>query len=1064
MALQKIATDCEQTAQAIKRRFRDIPGTYFRFNVEQGLQDMGMDELKRLPEIVAHARCYNQTVEIGSKLEKAAHAVAQAPADTLVLAAQLGGAIVPAPHNFQMKPCPPPSIYFTGRDAVLTQIKEYFTDGSSARHVFVLHGLGGSGKTQVALKFVEQHRDCFLDIFYVDASSVETISADLKRIAIFKKAGNTKGDALAWLAQQGEKWLVVFNNADNTSLDIKQYFPVCSHGDILITTRNRQLISLAGETKRGVKAECCISGMHQEDARELFLKVSDMNMDSGAEEYTAVLIREFGYLALAIIQAGAYIRVTQCSLKEYLEMFLKNKKVLEAYNKLPKCDDYPWTVYTTWYISYERLEPQVARFLRLLGYMHHEGITEGIFQNACESLSTYRPELSADEDKTVKQCVTEFLQSSFQCTEHNSFDKLAFLGFIRELRSYSLIDFNPTDRTYSFHPLLQDWVRRIDEANSSTTLSSTALLLALSVRYDYNPGFCPCSQKSLLPHIDAVLSGSNARPCTANSFAWVYQQNQLWEAAEPLLNVSLEASKQLLGKTHPTTLYNIENLAATISHQGRWQEAETLRSEATKTCEELLGADHAHTLWAMSNLALHYSRKKQFQKAKELQHRICDAKRRTAGITHLETLQAIGNLAVTYANSNQLKRAEWLQQSVLKYLQQLAGPQHPITLTSKQHLALTYAEEKKWSEFGALQADVVQERSAVLGKEHHDTRESIAMLDWFDKNVKVPNSPPIIVCLPPTPSQENKPLIIEANDDPIVSESESDGPSNCFSLDSCMLSQETLPTSDSASSKDSLLEQEFSEKSENSDDPWPAIFSDWYRSIERIPERWVREQLRRAVEDEAQAHRVDNVQKRGREELENSPLKRGGPNTSFSRGQSPSRMAYTSNTGASTTSPQLGHSSRSSIQKRINAWREWLNPDVSEANSIRCYYSNPPLVITLIDPFSPDSPTYGRAGNVGIGDTQAKSPSLPKLVRPRSSFTNRSRCNSAASSHASRATCGPREPTAETGPAKKPESGVSTNESQKKLPVRQSSQTVTVESDSDEDDWTTGRSSRKRPM
>ncbi|KAG8746921.1 hypothetical protein FRC10_003092 [Ceratobasidium sp. 414] len=754
MALQRIATDCEQTAQVIEKRFLDTPNIYFRFNVEQGLQDTGMAELGRLPEIAAHARHYNQIID--SKLKRAVHAVVSA--DALVPAAQLGicgtashtnpthtmhlgGAIVPALPNVQMKPCPPPSIYFTGQNTVLTQIKEYFVDGSSARHVFVLHGLGGSGKTQIALKFVEQYRDCFWDIFYADASSAETISADLKRIAISRKAGSAEGDALTWLAGQDEKWLVVFNNADNTSLDLKRYFPACSHGDILITTRNRQNISIAGETKPGAKAECYVSGMEPEDARELLLKVSDV--DSVTGEHAAILVKEFGYLALAIIQAGAYIRVTQCSLEEYLAMYRKNKTVLEEYNKLPKCDDYQWTVYTTWYTSYERLEPRFAQFLRLLGYMHHEGITEDIFQNACERLSAYRSELSTDEDKVLKQGVTEFLQSSFY-TEYNSFDKLAFLDFIRELRSYSLIDFNPFDRTYSFHSLLQDWVRRIDGANSSTALSSTTLLLALSVRYDCNPGLCPCSQKSLLPHIDAVLSNSNVMPCTANSFAWVYQQNQLWETAEPLLRVSLEASEHLLGKTHPTTLYNIENLATTVSHQGRWPEAEALRSEAAKACEQRLGTDHAHTLWAMSNLALHYSKQGQFQKTEDLQHRIIDAKRRTVGESHTETLQAIGNLAVTCANSDQLEKAEWMQQLILNCLKKLAGPQHPITLTSKQHLALTYARQKKWGKFKALQADIVHTRSTVLGKEHYDTGESVAILDWFNQNIRIPNSPPII--------------------------------------------------------------------------------------------------------------------------------------------------------------------------------------------------------------------------------------------------------------------------------------------------------------------------------
>ncbi|KAG9121121.1 hypothetical protein FRC07_003053, partial [Ceratobasidium sp. 392] len=965
LALEKIATNCEQTAQLVEKRFRGGPDIYFRFNVEQGLQDMGMAELKRLPEVAAHARHYNQLVEVKSKLNSAAHATVSA--DALVPVAQLGGVIAPALARVQIKPCPPPSIYFTGRSKVLAQIKEYFVGGSSILHVFVLHGLGGSGKTQVALKFVEEHRDCFCDVFYVDASSAETISTDLKRIAMVKQAGNTQDDALTWLAGQDKKWLIVFNNADNTSMDLKQYFPTCSAGNILITTRNRQMINLAGQAKPGVKAECHISGLEPDDAKELLFKVSDLDPNNSTENYVAILVKEFGYLALAIIQAGAYIRVTECTPQDYLEMYLENKKILEEYKKLvPKCDDYGWTVYTTWLISYNGLKPEVAQFLRLLGFMHHEGITENILRNACERLSAYELELSTDQDSPIKQTVTNFLRSSF-CKENNGFNKAAFLDFIRELRSYSLIEFNDSDQTYSFHPLLQDWVRRIDEVNCSTARSSTALLLALSVRYESDICF-PCSQGSLLPHIDTVLADLEVMPCTANSFAWVYQQNNLWEAAEPLLNVSLKASSDKLGKTHPTTLYNIENLATTLSRQERWSEAETLRSGAIETCKQALGTDHAYTLWAMSNLALHHSRRKQFQKAKELQLSIIDAKIRTAGLAHVDTLQAIGNLAMTYVDLDQLEMAERLQKLVSERLQHLAGPQHPITLTSKQHLAFTYAKRKKWGDFKAVQTELVQTRSVVLGKDHFATRESIAILDWFDQNITIPNTPPEIIIYSPTTSpQENGRLLQASQDCVIVSESDSDELSDdCSSLYSVLArSEETVATS-----VESLHNPEVSTNLKPSNDPWMAKVPDWYMTIERIPEQWVREQLRQAVAEELRKYESSATQNQSRGRgLEKSQQKHCGLDRSLSREKSPSRMSH--------VGPDLD--SWSNIQTHIDSWREWLNLDTSEANSIRTHKTNPPQVITLVDPFSPDSPIYGRVSSPGPNVPQPRSPLLPKL-------------------------------------------------------------------------------------
>jgi hypothetical protein len=57
-----------------------------------------------------------------------------------------------------LKRCPPPTPFFTGRKDILSQMHAYFSDNLGKRHVFVLHGLGGAGKSQIAFKFVEECR------------------------------------------------------------------------------------------------------------------------------------------------------------------------------------------------------------------------------------------------------------------------------------------------------------------------------------------------------------------------------------------------------------------------------------------------------------------------------------------------------------------------------------------------------------------------------------------------------------------------------------------------------------------------------------------------------------------------------------------------------------------------------------------------------------------------------------------------------------------------------------------------------------------------------------------
>ena len=103
-----------------------------------------------------------------------------------------------------------------------------------------------------------------------------------------------------------------------------------------------------------------------------------------------ILSQDLGYLALAVVQAGAYICKSECGLDRYLELYRERRgAILEEYGDIvQKIDDYNGTVYTTWSISFKRLSAQSAMFLQLCAYLHHEGISEAIFRNAACKVKT----------------------------------------------------------------------------------------------------------------------------------------------------------------------------------------------------------------------------------------------------------------------------------------------------------------------------------------------------------------------------------------------------------------------------------------------------------------------------------------------------------------------------------------------------------------------------------------------------------------------------------------------------------------------------------------------------
>jgi len=74
-AMRKIATDCEESAQDAARRFEHTPGIYFRFNVDQGLQDIGLEQWDRLDEVRAHTQQYIRMADVNPRLTAAVVAI-----------------------------------------------------------------------------------------------------------------------------------------------------------------------------------------------------------------------------------------------------------------------------------------------------------------------------------------------------------------------------------------------------------------------------------------------------------------------------------------------------------------------------------------------------------------------------------------------------------------------------------------------------------------------------------------------------------------------------------------------------------------------------------------------------------------------------------------------------------------------------------------------------------------------------------------------------------------------------------------------------------------------------
>jgi hypothetical protein len=130
---------------------------------------------------------------------------------------------------------------------------------------------------------INHHRFSFSDNFFLDASTTETIETGLKNIASVKYVGNSSQDALRWFSNNQEDWLLFYDNADDPKIDLNRFIPQCTHGNIIITTRNPGLCIYAG-------AQSAVSDIEEGDGLALLLKSAAQDITPVNERMAAEIV------------------------------------------------------------------------------------------------------------------------------------------------------------------------------------------------------------------------------------------------------------------------------------------------------------------------------------------------------------------------------------------------------------------------------------------------------------------------------------------------------------------------------------------------------------------------------------------------------------------------------------------------------------------------------------------------------------------------------------------------------------------------------------------------------
>ncbi|KAG9087626.1 hypothetical protein FS749_002796 [Ceratobasidium sp. UAMH 11750] len=360
-------------------------------------------------------------------------------------------------------------------------------------------------------------------------------------------------------------------------------------------------------------------------------------------------------------------------------------RLLEEYDQhVPKIDNYKLTVYATWRVSYERLDPHDQQLYNTMAFMHHDHISEDMFRLAALGLRQYKSALSlSEEELSRKQIVSEML-AHYQTTDQD-WDKAAFLKSIDGLQAYSLVTFDTANKSYSIHPLVHQWTRT-QVQDSQTAQSCAALLLASCVTQNHKSEDY-AFRRMLLNHIDALPEEEKSRPQLAGRMKIVYYEAGHYEKAGLLAEQELQAKIRQLGEEHLSTLTCKTWKASIFSKQGQWHEAETLQQEVLDVIKRVGGEQHHYTLTSMANLADIYRNQGRWEEAEELGRKVVELSKRVLGNEHSNTTTRIGNLACTLWKRGKWREAEALDREVIEIKTRLKGREHPETQTGMANLA-----------------------------------------------------------------------------------------------------------------------------------------------------------------------------------------------------------------------------------------------------------------------------------------------------------------------------------------------------------------------------------------
>ncbi|WP_437095324.1 FxSxx-COOH system tetratricopeptide repeat protein [Streptomyces sp. enrichment culture] len=633
---------------------------------------------------------------------------------------------------------------FVGRQALLRAVEEQLgAQDTAAVLPHALHGLGGVGKSQLALEYIYTHQHAHKVICWIPAERESLILAALSSLAARlgvtppgqdsggASTANTAVPAVLEALRTGkpyDNWLLIFDNAEDVEA-VRQYFPTNGPGKVIVTSRNRAWERVATPLPVNV--------FEREESIELLQKRSPDLTTEDADRLAEAL----GDLPLAVEQAGAWRAVTGMLVDDYLQLLAqRSPEILE----LDPSPDYPVSVAAAWDISLERIRennPGARQLLDICASMAPEPIPRSM--------------LRGSRGINITPEVDPLLRESIKLNRA-----------VRDLSQFSLVKVDPRADTLQMHRLLQTvLLAKLPPEERERMRDAAHQLLSAAKPGPYGSSVEWPNYQKLLPHIlsseavtstdtyvrelvydtmmflyywgdhegaarlgrqawNAWLAASGEEDADvismAKSFAFTLRQIGQIPESITLTERALEVSRRVQVDSEEL-IDSLCSLADARRYQGRFAEARDLGQEATEQARSLFGPDDPATLRATHSWCVDLRLCGQFREALPLDKENARQRELMFGPSSFFTLNSLNGLAIDMRESGDYPGAREFQEDVYRRARAAMGEEHPLTLRVARNLAVCRRRDGELGDAAKLSEETLRRFVARYGTRHADS-------------------------------------------------------------------------------------------------------------------------------------------------------------------------------------------------------------------------------------------------------------------------------------------------------------------------------------------------------